>query len=277
MQPSEEPGIEPPIEPPIGAASRLARKANDSARVEDLLRELQGVMPAELAQRLHMGTAPARTDATPRFATGIAALDALLGGGLPRGRLCEITGPLSSGRTSLGLALLAAVTRSGEIAAVVDAADAFDPASAAAAGVALERVLWARAQQPHEALRCAERLLDARGFGVVVVDLFGVEERTPRPAASRAAPRRVAALSSPAFWKRLSHSAHASGTALLLSAPHAQAGPFAALTLEASAVRAHFSDCPAWLEGLEARVVPVRSRIETHSGVADVHWSLRAG
>lgn len=244
---------------------------SDSARVEALLHELHAVMPAHLAERLHTGTAPARTDETPRFATGIASLDALLGGGLPRGRLCEITGPLSSGRTSLAMALLAAVTHGGELAAVVDAADAFDPASAAAAGVALERVLWARAPKPRDALRCAERLLDARGFGIVMVDVCGVEARAHRTE------RHATSLSNPSFWKRLSHSAHASGTALLVSAPHAQVGAFAALTLEAVAVRAHFADRPAWMEGLETRVVPVRSRIGARSAAADVRWSLRAG
>ena len=249
---------------------------SDSARVEDLLHKLHAVMPAELAERLHAGAAPARTDETPRFATGIASLDALLGGGLPRGRLCEISGPLSSGRTSLAIALLAAVTRSGEIAAVVDAADAFDPASAAAAGVVLERVLWARAPKPRDALRCAERLLDARGFGIVVVDVGGGEGRAQRPA-TRTTSRDGTSLTQPSFWKRLSRSAHASGTALVLSASHAQVGAFAALTLEAVAVRAHFADRPTWLEGLEARVVPVRSRIGARADAADVRWSLRAG
>lgn len=251
------------------------KSRSDSARVEDLLRKLHAVMPADLADRLHAGAAPARTDETPRFVTGIAPLDALLGGGLPRGRLCEISGPLSSGRTSLVIALLAAVTRSGEIAALVDAADAFDPASAAAAGVALESVLWVRAPKPRGALRCAERLLDARGFGIVVVDVGDAADRVQRPAAAHAAERHP--LTHPSFWKRLAHSAHASGTALLVSASHAQAGPFAALTLEARAVRAHFADRPVWLEGLEARVVPVRSRIGARADAADLRWSLRAG
>lgn len=258
----------PPQSRPASREEAGRETRNDSRRVDDLLHELHAVMSAELADRLRTGAAPARTDETPRFATGIASLDALLGGGLPRGRLCEITGPPSSGRTSLGIALLAAVTRSGEIAAVVDAADAFDPASAAAAGVVLERVLWARAPKPRDALHCAERLLDARGFGIVMVDVCGGEGRAHRPAT---------ALSSPSLWKRLSHSAHASGTALVLSAPHAQVGPFAALALEAHAIRAHFADRPAWLEGLEARVVPVRSRIGTCAGTADVRWSLQAG
>src|SRR5262245_57013539 len=111
----------------------------DSGSVDDLLRTLRSALPVELADRLRAGAAPVESQVLPRLATGIPSVDALLVGGLPRGRLVEITGPPSSGRTSLALALLASATRASEVAAVVDAADAFDPASADAAGVALER------------------------------------------------------------------------------------------------------------------------------------------
>jgi hypothetical protein len=74
---------------------------------------------------------------------GIPALDALTGG-LPRGCLTEICGPASSGRTTVLLAALAAATRRGEFCVVVDASDALDPYSAAAAGVELDRLLWVR-------------------------------------------------------------------------------------------------------------------------------------
>ena len=79
--------------------------------------------------------------------TGVATLDALTGG-LPRGALSEITGPASSGRTGVMLAALAGATRGQEVCALVDASDSFDPASAAAAGVDLDRLLW---------IRCATR------------------------------------------------------------------------------------------------------------------------
>ena len=75
--------------------------------------------------------------------SGVPAIDALTGG-LPRGCLTEICGPASSGRTTMLLAALAAATRRGEFCAVVDASDALDPQSAAAAGVELERLLWVR-------------------------------------------------------------------------------------------------------------------------------------
>jgi recombination protein RecA len=75
--------------------------------------------------------------------SGISAIDALTGG-LPRGCLTEICGPASSGRTTLLLAALAAATRRGEFCVVVDASDALDPQSAAAAGVELDHLLWVR-------------------------------------------------------------------------------------------------------------------------------------
>jgi hypothetical protein len=76
--------------------------------------------------------------------TGVTALDARLGGGFPRGQLSELVGPRSSARASVLLQMLAAATRRGELAAIVDALDMFDAGSAAAAGVDLDRLLWIR-------------------------------------------------------------------------------------------------------------------------------------
>ena len=76
--------------------------------------------------------------------TDVGALDACLRGGLPRGQLSEIVGPQSSGRTTLALRTIAATTQRGEIAALVDACDRFDIASAADGGVDLNRLLWIR-------------------------------------------------------------------------------------------------------------------------------------
>src|SRR5512141_739194 len=72
--------------------------------------------------------------------TGVPPLDAALGGGLRRGHVSEITGAASTGRTTLVADALAAATARGEVAALVDACDTFDPPSAAAHGVALSRV-----------------------------------------------------------------------------------------------------------------------------------------
>jgi hypothetical protein len=87
-----------------------------------------------------------RTDPSALVPTGVTAIDACLRGGLPRGQLSEIAGPRSSGRLTLLLQLFAAAARRGEIAAFIDTLDRFDVASACAAGVDLDRLLWVRGQ-----------------------------------------------------------------------------------------------------------------------------------
>src|ERR1700681_1532980 len=95
---------------------------------------LAAVVPAS---RLALRLAP------EMVSSGIPQLD-LLTGGLARGCLTEICGAASSGRTSVLLFALARATQRGEICALVDASDAFDPASAAAAGMEMSRLLWVR-------------------------------------------------------------------------------------------------------------------------------------
>jgi hypothetical protein len=111
--------------------------------------------------------------------TGIPAIDALLGGGFPRGQVSEAYGPVSSGRTGLALGLLARTTRGGALAAWVDPEDRLDPSSAAAAGIDLARLLWLRGQPKAgrtlpEALAAVGTLLGSGLFEVVVLDLAGV-------------------------------------------------------------------------------------------------------
>jgi len=87
-----------------------------------------------------------RLEDRPAAATvrsGIEELDALTGG-LPRGGLSEICGPASSGRSSVLLAMMARMTAEGEVCALVDASDSFDPKSASSAGVDLNKLLWVR-------------------------------------------------------------------------------------------------------------------------------------
>ncbi len=117
--------------------------------------------------------------------SGIAAMDSLTGG-LPRGCLTEICGPASSGRTTLLLAALAAATRRGECCAVVDAGDALDPQSAAAAGVELERLLWVRCGEGspqkclEQLLRVTDLLLESGGFGLITLDFGDLPPQTAR-------------------------------------------------------------------------------------------------
>jgi hypothetical protein len=115
------------------------------------------------------------------IASGLPAVDAALSGGMPRGQLSELVGPASAGRTSLMCQLLASATRAGELVAVVDVLDRFDPASAAAAGVGLDRLLWIRSESDQTVSRSIKALnlvLSAGGFGLVVLDAGGVPPRS---------------------------------------------------------------------------------------------------
>jgi recombination protein RecA len=76
----------------------------------------------------------------------VEALDTYLQGGLPAGQLSEVVGPASSGRTTLVWQWMAAATRRGDTVALVDTFDRFDPASAVACGIDLDRLLWVRGQ-----------------------------------------------------------------------------------------------------------------------------------
>jgi hypothetical protein len=117
--------------------------------------------------------------------SGIAAVDTL-SGGLPRGCLTEICGPVSSGRTTLLLAALAAATQRGEFCAVVDASDALDPQSMANAEIKLDRLLWVRCGENfpdkslEQLLRATDLLLESGGFGMIALDLADLPPQTAR-------------------------------------------------------------------------------------------------
>ena len=111
--------------------------------------------------------------------SGIPEIDALTCG-LPRGAMTEICGTASSGRTSLLLAALAERTANGEVCALVDARDSFDPLTARAAGIDLNKLLWVRCQNLDQALRATDLLIQAGGFGIVAVDMCDIPTRTVR-------------------------------------------------------------------------------------------------
>lgn len=99
---------------------------------------------ASLAHRIPSALTPMPRAIRPVAPTGIAAIDNLLEGGLPLGAVTELVGPECSGRTSVALSFLTAITRTGTVAAWVDVCDAFHPESAAASGIDLARLLWVR-------------------------------------------------------------------------------------------------------------------------------------
>jgi hypothetical protein len=115
-----------------------------------------------------------------RLLVDIPELDRLTGG-LPRGSVTEVFGAASSGRTAFSLRAVAGAAARGEICAWVDTCDNLDPASAAAAGVDLDHLLWVRAGGDAErALQSADLLAQAGGFGMIVLDLAEVAPRIAR-------------------------------------------------------------------------------------------------
>jgi len=191
--------------------------------LEELLRvrRLQADAPPLRGQDRHLSPLP----------TGVPAVDNLLAGGLPRGQVSEVHGPVSAGRTALVVALACRITRAGALAGWVDPQDRFEPGTAAGAGVDLARLLWlrGRADPPRalpEAVAATGTLLGSGLFDLVVLDLAGV------PALEI---RRLPG----ATWIRLQRMIETTPTALVLVADaHVAHGPGgASLALTPGATR----------------------------------------
>jgi len=123
-----------------------------SAAKKPATRADQILASANAAPRLARVVPASRLDIRPSpemVSSGIPQLDSLTGG-LARGCLTEICGSASSGRTSILLRVLAQATQRGEVCALIDASDAFHPASAAAAGVEMSRLLWVRCEEKYQ-------------------------------------------------------------------------------------------------------------------------------
>ena len=115
----------------------------------------------EASSRLHIETIP----------TGSIALDLALGvGGIPRGRVTEIYGPESSGKTTLAQHIIAEAQKLGGVAAYIDAEHAFDPVYAERCGVNLDELLISQPDTGEQALEIAETLVRSGAIDVVVVD-----------------------------------------------------------------------------------------------------------
>ena len=129
---------------------------------------------------------------------------------LTRGTLVEIAGP--SGKTGLTLSLLSKLTREGEICAVVDAANSFDPCSAVVSGSELENLLWVKCDGNIErAFMAADYVVQAKGFGAVWLNLNGI----PRQQLKQV-PR--------TFWYRYRNRIKETPTLLLVTAAEPIAG-----------------------------------------------------
>lgn len=207
------------------------------------------------------------------LSSGITQIDTLVGGGIVRGRISELIGPISAGRTSLAAAFAASATYRGEVVGWIDGANAFDPASMVTAGVALARVLWVSVRDETVArslrksssgpftrkqsalLKAAELVLDAGGFGLVVID-FG-DLRYPIPQSSAL---------------RLARAAERSGSVVIALASHRMCGTFASLSIAMNRVAASFGRTaiggPAVFDALEQEARVARNKFGGSGGRA---------
>lgn len=111
--------------------------------------------------------------------TGSLSLDLALGvGGLPRGRIVEIFGPEASGKTTLGLHIIASVQKGGGLAALIDAEHAFDPEYAKNIGINLDDLLISQPDTGEQALEIAETLVRSNAVDAIVID--SVAALTPK-------------------------------------------------------------------------------------------------
>jgi recombination protein RecA len=104
------------------------------------------------------------------ISSGAMTLDIALGGGLPKGRVIEIYGPESSGKTTLALHAISEIQRSGGVAAFVDAEHALDPTYSAAVGVDIDNLLVSQPDSGEAALEIVDQLVRSAAVDIVVID-----------------------------------------------------------------------------------------------------------
>jgi hypothetical protein len=219
-----------------------------------------GEAPAPAAFRVQPAT---RALGGRRISTGLAALDALLDGGFPRGQVAELVGPRTSGRTRVLLGALAGVTGRGAWAALVDGTDGLDPAAAAALGVPLGRLLWIRCGgRVAAAWHAADVLAQSGGFELVAVDLGDLPPwalgRTP-----------------PAVFVRLQRAVERRGTGLLVAGSRRVAGSLAAVAVALVPRRIRWAPGePGLLAGLETEARLVRSRTRAPGAGVRLTWTV---
>lgn len=149
------------------AASKGKSIFEDNANLRTALRQIEkqfgegSIMPLGADQR----------GPIPGIPTGSLSLDIALGGqGIPRGRIIEVFGPESSGKTTLALHVAAQAQKTGGIAAIIDAEHAFDPVWGKKLGVELDTLLVSQPNSGEEAMQIAELLIKSNAVDVIIVD-----------------------------------------------------------------------------------------------------------
>jgi recA bacterial DNA recombination protein len=225
----------------------LSSEELQGTAVAQLRASLAGTAAANITNGAELIRALARTRREELIPTTLAPFDELLGGGLPRGKMVELTGRRTTGRFSIVLSALAAATSMGEAAVLVDLGNHLDPQLAEANGADLQRLLWIRPKTLKQAVMATE-MIAATGFQLVALDL-GLH-----PLRGRRVPD--------AAWVRLGRTAEAHGAAMLISSPYPLTGTASEAVVVAGRARMK------WLgRGKSPRVlagVTVDLRLEKH-------------
>ncbi|WP_017324185.1 recombinase RecA [Synechococcus sp. PCC 7336] len=142
----------------------------EHAAKQKALQAVLGQIERNFGQGAIMRLGEASRMQVEKVSAGALTLDLALGGGLPKGRVIEIYGPESSGKTTLALHAVAEVQKQGGTAAVVDAEHALDPAYAAVLGVNVDELLIAQPDTGEAGLEIVDQLVRSAAVDVVVVD-----------------------------------------------------------------------------------------------------------
>ena len=165
----------------------MAQKPQDSSKSADNNPEKERIIRSSSANRtpvwqgLHDAPRGSRAVGDPLRVDRIARTDVALGiGGLPRGRVVEIYGPESSGKTTLTLQVIAEAQKVGGTCAFIDAEHALDPQYAQALGVDTDNLLVSQPDTGEQALEICDMLVRSAAVDVVVVDSVAAPRRRPK-------------------------------------------------------------------------------------------------
>lgn len=148
----------------------MATKVGDNAEKQKALTQVLNQIERNFGKGaiVRLGDAPRMKVET--IPSGALTLDLALGGGIPKGRVIEIYGPESSGKTTLALHAIAEVQRAGGVAAFVDAEHALDPSYASVLGVDIENLLVSQPDTGEMALEVVDQLVRSVAVDIVVID-----------------------------------------------------------------------------------------------------------
>ncbi len=155
----------------------MAKKENDNGKQEALKAALSQI-EKNFGKGAIMRMGDQETEAMPKVSSGSISVDLALGGGYPKGRIIEIYGPESSGKTTMCLHATAEFQKAGGTVAFIDAEHALDPAYAEKVGVDIDNLLLSQPDSGEQALDICEALVRSGGVDLIVVD--SVAALTPK-------------------------------------------------------------------------------------------------